>query len=102
MALTIVTKKRFENRVKAVLLYLSENWYDSVADDFMVTLKEKIKLLSVQPLTGRLINPDKNVRSCLVTKHNKLYYRVEKNKLVIINMIDTRKDPKKNPFNKST
>jgi plasmid stabilization system protein ParE len=101
MALTIVTKKRFENRVKAVLEYLSDNWYDSVADDFMVTLKEKIKLLSEQPLTGRLVYTNKNLRTCLVTKHNRIYYRVEKNNLIIMHMIDTRKNPKNNPFNKT-
>ena len=101
MALEIITKKRFENRVKTVLSYLLENWYDSVADDFMIALKEKIKLLSVQPFTGELVGSHKNVRTCLVTKHNRIYYRVEKNKLIIINMIDTRKNPKKNPFNKN-
>lgn len=43
----------------------------------------------------------KNIRSILVTKHNKVYYRVEKGNLIIINIIDTRRDPAKNPFNKT-
>jgi len=88
--------------VRAVLEFLLLNWYDSVADDFMITLKETIELLSAQPFIGTPLSSHTNVRTCLVTKHNRIYYRIEKNKIVFINMKDTRMNPKKNPFNKST
>jgi hypothetical protein len=46
----------------------------------------------------------KNTQSVIVGKghQNKIYYRVEKSKLIIINLIDVRKNPKKNPFNKNS
>ena len=100
MALEIIAKKRFENKVKQVLEYLLLNWQDSVADDFNTKLYQTIELLSQQPNLGSTSKNLPHTRTILITKHNRLYYRVEKGKLIIINLIDTRKS--KNPFNKKS
>ena len=103
MALRIIAKKRFENKVKKLLEYLLLNWYDAVADDFILQLNHTVELLSKNPNIGSKIKglDNNNTRTILITKHNRLYYRTEKGKLIIINIIDTRRNPKKNPFNKS-
>jgi len=101
MALRIITKKRFENKVMKLLLYLETEWSDTVAINFKVTLLEKLELLATQPKTGVEVNSLKNTRSILITKHNRVYYRIEENKIAVLNMIDTRKNLKKNPFNKN-
>jgi plasmid stabilization system protein ParE len=100
MALQIITKKRFENKVIKLLNYLETNWDDAVAINFKILLLQKLDLLAKQPEIGAEVNVLKNIRSILITKHNKVYYRIENNKIVVINMIDTRKNPKHNPFNK--
>lgn len=100
MALTIITKKRFENKVKNLVKYLLENWYDSVADDFIFKLDNVVRLLSLTPHIGKTIKNFKNTRSILITNHNRLYYRIEKSNLILVNLIDTRRNPKTNPFKK--
>lgn len=83
-----------------MLYYLETNWGDTVAINFKILLLEKLELLTTQPQIGLEVNSLKNIRSILITKHNRVYYRVEKNKIALLNLIDTRGNPKKNPFNK--
>jgi plasmid stabilization system protein ParE len=100
MALQIITKKRFENKVIKLLNYLETNWDDTVAINFKILLLQKLDFLAKQPEIEAEVSALKNIRSILITKHNKVYYRIENNTIVVINMIDTRKTPKNNPFNK--
>ena len=64
---------------------------------------EKIKRIARQPDIGNLTTL-KNIRSVPAGKgyQNRIYYRVTKDRLIVINMIDARRNPKKNPFNKNT
>ena len=101
MAFQIITKKRFEKKVIKLLLYLETEWSDTVAINFKITLLRKLELLATQPQIGVEVNSLKNIRSILITKHNRVYYRIEEDKIIVLNMIDTRKNPKKNPFNKN-
>jgi plasmid stabilization system protein ParE len=39
-----------------------------------------------------------DVRSVLITRHNRLYYRISEQTIEIINIFDTRQDPLKNKF----
>jgi plasmid stabilization system protein ParE len=99
MGLQIVTKRRFVNSLKKTTAYLKNEWSKKVAEDFKELIFSKIELLALRPNVGS-VTSIKNVRSVLVGKgfQNRLYYRVEKNKLIIINLKDIRKNPKKNHF----
>jgi plasmid stabilization system protein ParE len=99
MALKIVTKKRFIAAMKKVTGFLKQEWNISVAEDFVNLINKKITLLASQPNIGTT-TPVDNTRSVLVGKghQNKIYYRVEKNKLIIINLKDVRKNPKQNRY----
>jgi plasmid stabilization system protein ParE len=102
MALKIEVKKRFINSMKKVHEHLEKKWSAAVADEFNRIADEKIKKVARQPDIGN-VTAIANVRSVLAGKgyQNRIYYRVTKDRLIIINMIDTRKNPKKNPFNKA-
>ncbi len=100
MALRIITKKRYDNKIKNLLEYLLLNWNDSVAENIILKLDRTIELLSEQEKIGSKVNGLKNTRTILITKHNRLYYRIENDKLIIINLVDTRRNPQTNPFNK--
>jgi|SRR5882757_7472298 len=101
MGLQIVTKKRFINSLQRTTVYLKKEWNQKVVEDFKQLVFIKIELLSFQPNIGSdtLI---KNIKSVIVGKgyQNRMYYKVEKNKLVIIDLKDTRKDPKQNRYSK--
>jgi plasmid stabilization system protein ParE len=101
MGLQIVAKKRFLNSFKKVTTYLKLEWNKTVAEDFNKIVQDKLDFIAAHPTTGA-ITAIKNTRSVIVGKghQNKIYYRIENNKIIVINMIDTRKNPKNNPFNK--
>ena len=97
----IIYKKRFLNKLDKLLAYLQKEWNITIANEFLDKLEGKIKIIKLYPATGN-VTAIKNTKSILITKHNRVYYRIEENKIIIINMIDTRANPKKNPFKKTT
>ncbi len=100
MAYKIIVKKRFTNKVVRLLYYLETEWGKTVADRFANKLEKRLDDLSGQPLVGIESETFKNVRSILITKHNRLYYRIKDTTIEIVNLYDTRMDPKKNIYSK--
>ena len=98
MAYQVVYKKRFLNKLLSLLDYLKSEWGDAVADQFIVKLQSRIQTLSEQPFIGAPSTAIKSVRSILVTRQNRLFYRIKDNVIEVINMYDTRSNPKKNPY----
>ena len=98
MAYQIIVKKRFTNKVQKVLAYLEKKWSNKVAADFLIKIDRLFVLLAKQPSVGRPSSKIKKVRGLLITRHNKLYYTIEDDKVIILNMYDTRMNPKKNPY----
>ena len=90
MAYEIVINKRFTNKLLNVLSYLEEEWGGKVAHTFLDTVYARIYALQSHPNIGSLTSI-KNVRSTFITKHNRLYYKVVDNKIVILNLYDTRR-----------
>jgi len=56
--------------------------------------------LSKHPFIGAESEYFKDIRSILITKHNRLYYRIKEDTIEVINMYDTRANPNKNPYKK--
>jgi len=100
MAYQIIVKKRFANKVVRLLDYLETEWGKTVADNFLNEIDRRIDTLTEQPLMGVASNDAKTVRSILITKHNRLYYRVKVNTIEIVNIYDTRMNPRKNPYSR--
>ena len=63
--------------------------------NFENSLQQKINLLSTFPKLGYPSAKRKGVRSTLITKHNKLFYKVDEDKkeIVILAFFDTRQNP---------
>ena len=95
----VIYKKRFLKKLDALLLYLEKNWDNKSGLHFIAKLQKKIELIQTHPEIGSL-TVYKNVRAIHITRQNKIYYRISKNSIEIINMIDTRRSPLKNPYNK--
>ncbi len=98
MAYKIVIKKRFLNKIINRLTYLELNWGYKVAEDFLAKVDLRLDKLSEQPFIGSISKKRKNVRTFLITKHNRLYYRIVNNTIEIINLYDTRINPRKNIY----
>lgn len=96
MVYQIIFKKRFLNKLEKLLTYIESEFGLLVAQRFAKQLDKKFQSLQLQPYAGTASVNFPNVRSILAGKHNRMYYRIESNEIVIINMYDTRINPKKN------
>ncbi len=98
MAYEVIYKKRFKNKLIKLLLYLEYEWGQRTADQFLNKIDERIETLKKQPLIGKPSERKPEVRTILITKHNRIYYKFSNKKIVILNMYDTRRNPKKNLY----
>lgn len=81
-----------------VINYLIKMWSVNVAADFEEIVNKKLVNLSGQPYIGIASQKKPMVRSILLTKHNRLYYRITGHTIELLNIFDTRQNPKKNIF----
>jgi len=98
MAYKVVYKKRFYNKLSALLNYLETHWNEDVAKQFLQKLDKRMATLKMQPYIGSSSQAVKGVRGILITKHNKLFYKIAKDTIIILNMYDTRINPNKNRY----
>lgn len=98
MAYEIIYKKSFLNKLLKLLDYLRINWGYSVADNFILKFQRRLNTISKHPFIGSPSVTVKSVRSILITRQNRIFYRVKGNVIEVINMYDTRANPKKNPY----
>jgi plasmid stabilization system protein ParE len=96
MVYQLIFKKRFLNKVERLLNYIEKDFGLLVAQKFAKQLDKKLLTLQKQPLIGKPSLHIPNVRSIHVGKHNRLYYRSYSDNIVILNMYDTRINPKRN------
>lgn len=97
MAYKIIYKKRFVQKLFNLLDYLKKEWGEAIAEKFLNRLQKRLDTLSEQPFIGAPSTVVK-VRSILITRHNRIYYRIKDEVIEIINMYDNRSNPKKNPY----
>lgn len=99
MAYQLVERKIFINKLTKLLVYLEAEWGFDVAQKFQANIDKHLTLIIQQPYIG-LPTTRKDVRSILVTKHNRLFYKISGDKIIVLNFYDTRINPKKNPYNR--
>jgi plasmid stabilization system protein ParE len=74
------------------------NWSVEVAEKFRHKVESRLYNLSFQPYIGRLSEKRENIRSILLSKYNRLYYRLTEDTIELISLFDMRQDPFKNKF----
>ncbi len=98
MAKTIVWNRRASNSFNAIIKYLQEEWSENVTRNFVVRSYQIIDLLSENPEMGLIENDEKQIRGFVITKHNTLFYRVEEEKLILLNFFDNRQSRSKKSY----
>ena len=69
-----------ERDLEIILEYLSDEWESSVAVKFQDIMEDLTKQISIKPRQFPLIHNRLNIRKCVITKHNTLYYRNKRTK----------------------
>lgn len=77
---------------------MTEEWSVEIAERFSETVQSRLETLSNYPFLGIASSKELSVRSISISKHNRLYYRVTSIKIEVLNIFDTRQNPKKNKY----
>jgi plasmid stabilization system protein ParE len=94
----IIITKRFCNNTLRVYQYLLKEFSSKTAFQFLDKLEQRINLIIQHPTIGKLSAKRKNIRSIILTPHNRIFYRYQDNIIEILCLFDMRKNPKKKPY----
>lgn len=98
MARKIIWTKRANKRINQIIEYLEDEFGKNTTKSFVSKTYQLIDLISQNPHLGTMENLDKNIRGFLLTKHNRVFYRVTESEIIILNFFDTRTHPKNPKF----
>jgi plasmid stabilization system protein ParE len=98
MAYKIKQSRQFNKDIIALLSYLEKEWGYKVATDFQDFLDGRLLRLSHFPEAGRITAKNTGVRKLVITKQNKLYYKIKGKTVYLLTLFDTRQNPKRNKY----
>jgi plasmid stabilization system protein ParE len=84
-----------ERDYELVLDYLFNKFGILVMDDFIKRLEKVCQLISQDPEIYPYLDKAKQIRKCVVTKHNVIYFKEYDTTIRIITIFDTRQNPNK-------
>ena len=87
----VIWIKRAIRSFNNIVSYLRTDWSYEIADEFYNRTHIIIDLIKDFPEIGSLVKQRRIVRRFLITRHNYIIYRTFKNKLIIVDFVDTRK-----------
>jgi len=82
-----------ENDLSAILYYLQNNWNQQVVIKYIDKIEYLIIQIANHPKQFPLVNKKKRVRKCVVTKHNTIFYREQKESVELLRIFDNRQNP---------
>jgi plasmid stabilization system protein ParE len=98
MAKEIKWTKTAERNFAKTVEYLINNWPAKVVTDFVTRTDQILFLLAEHPDLGEMQDAKRSIRGMLLSPHNKLFYRIENNRLIVLKIFDTRQNPLKLRF----
>ncbi len=87
-----------EKDLENILEYLAANWNQKVIVRFLIKIDFVSSQIAKSPQQFPLINKKFQVRKCVVTKQNTLFYREKETRIEILRLYDTRQNPRKLKF----
>ena len=81
----------------SILKYLNTSWSEKEVKNFVNRTDSVVNIITVQPYLYKAAKTN-TIRAAFVTKHNMLFYRIFKNKVVLLEFWDTRQNPMKRNF----
>ena len=94
----VIWSTQADKDLERILDYLAQEWENSVSAKFLDLIDFLLKQIAINPRQFPLIHKSLNIRKCVVTKHNTLYYRNKRTVVEVLRIYDTRQDPEKLEF----
>ena len=98
MAYQIVVTENFVASVANTVHWLETEWPSQSALKFEKTLKAVIERISKNPGIGKISTYFENIRSLLVTRHNRIYYKIEGDTIFLLELFETKQSPLRNQY----
>lgn len=98
MVREIVWTKRALYRYNLIINFLQDEWGEKVTVNFVKRTYEILDLIAENPTIGSLEDSRKNIRGFLITKQNRLFYRITKHQVILLNFFDSRSGPKRKKY----
>jgi plasmid stabilization system protein ParE len=95
MALNIRWTTRADVKLDHLIIYLESEWGKSVVNAFMKKLYDFLEILSEFPEIGSMQYPEKNIRGFSLTKQISIFYKIDENQIILLDLFDNRSDPKR-------
>jgi plasmid stabilization system protein ParE len=95
MAKKIVWTKTALGKFNNIVDYLESEWGNRVTENFVTKTYDILELISDHSDLGTLEHPEKKIRAFLLTKHNRLFYRVTEKEIILLNFFETRSGRKR-------
>lgn len=94
----IIWSPQADKDLEEILSYLAEEWENSVSLKFLNLVDILLKQIANNPRQYPLIHKSLNIRKCVLTRHNTLFYRNKRSAIEVVRIFDTRQDPEKLQF----
>ena len=94
----IIWSPQADKDLEEILSYLAEEWENSVSLKFLNLVDILLKQIANNPRQYPLIHKPMNIRKCVLTRHNTLFYRNKRSAIEVVRIYDTRQDPEKLQF----
>lgn len=89
-SLSIIVTKKADADETAIYQYISDTFGSIYANQFRKRLIELFKLISQQPFIGRPAKGNVSVRVLMMSRQNKIVYKVTETEIVILRILNTR------------
>jgi plasmid stabilization system protein ParE len=94
----VIWSPQSEKDLEKILDYLAVEWDASVSIKFLNVIDRLVGQITGNPKQYPLIHTQLNIRKCVITKHNSLYYRNKRSVIELLRIYDNRQDPEKLEF----
>ncbi|SHJ68882.1 Plasmid stabilization system protein ParE [Tangfeifania diversioriginum] len=95
MALTIFWSKRADKKFDSIIAFLLEEWGEKVTRSFVKKVYEFLDILQEFPEIGTVENKNRNIRGFVIVKQLTLFYKIQGDKIILLNFFDNRMNPRK-------
>jgi plasmid stabilization system protein ParE len=98
MASEIKWSRRSDVSFDRIIDYLNSEWGENVTKVFIRKVYDFLDILSEFPEIGALQLKEKGIRGFTITKQITIFYKINRQTIIILDFFDTRQDPEKRKF----
>jgi len=98
MALTIFWSKKADKNFDNIIRFIDEEWGESATRVFVRKVYDFLEILQEFPEIGTIENRKSNIRGFVIVKQLTLFYKINQNKIILLNFFDNRMNPKRKKY----